>query len=198
MDERIAYYLLLVEEALYRLGVQPKTARQEQPGHWVLKRGSAEVVAAVRPGPDNKGLFLTLASPMLELKGDLNQPTLFSHLLQLNRQLVGASFSLTENTILLTACYDLLVATPDQLARSLDAITFFADKLDDELKQQFPLDDRPPMGFARTLSQQEPRVPTPDPGTSPTPITATQDQAAQAAPTSTDSNLGGWSSSYSL
>lgn len=162
MNERAQYFLSLVEEALYRIGITPAQARAEQPGQWQLKRGSAEVVLAVRPGADTKGIYLTMVSAVMEAPEPT--PELMADLLRLNQQMVGAAFAISEGTVVLTATLDLVAKSPDGLAKQIDLVTYYADTLDDELKSRYAIQERPPFGFARIYAGGSPKTaPVPSP-----------------------------------
>lgn len=148
MQGPLPYYAALIEEAFRRLGIAPKDARTKQPANWVLRRGTAEIAVTLHPGPEKKGLFLRMLSPIVEVT-EHNCSQLRQDVLQLNYQLTNAAFSEFEGVIYLVHTQDATLLTPDQAARAFDSFSYFADSLDEQLQEKFKFEKRPPIGFNR-------------------------------------------------
>jgi len=162
----LSYYNSLLEEGLRLIRVAPEQARLTQANHWMIKRGSARVRIRLVAGPEQKRLFWAMEAPMLQLPPNL-AGMLMPELLYLNHQLYGASFSVVEDIVYLTQTGEMAEASPTSLAKRMDAISYLADKLDDELlarvKNLQPEHiDRPAIGFQRPEAPV--RAPQDEPG----------------------------------
>jgi hypothetical protein len=129
-----------VEATLKKLGLDPAQARVKQTDDQVsytLQRGSASVLVTVVHRPEQKAVFLRVASPVL-IPGEDKHEALYKRLLELNAAgLSNAAFGLLGGKV---------VAVSERPAEGLDAheveqvirhLSAVADTYDDRLVKEF-------------------------------------------------------------
>jgi hypothetical protein len=130
----------LVDATLTKLGLDAAAARvkdEELQTSWTLQRGSASVLITAIARPEQKGVFLRVASPVLVLpEGD--HSGLFRRLLELNvAGLANAAFGVMGDRVIAVSerpAPGLDQNEVEQMIRHLSAV---ADTYDDRLVKEF-------------------------------------------------------------
>lgn len=129
-----------VEATLKKLGIDPKQAQvkaTEDQASYTLMRGSASVLVTVVHRPEQKAVFLRVASPVLVPAED-NREGLYKRLLELNAAgLANAAFGLLGGKVVAVSerpAEDLDAGEVEQVIRHLSAV---ADTYDDRLVKEF-------------------------------------------------------------
>jgi len=129
-----------VEATLKKLGIDPKQAQVKATDDQVtytLMRGSASVLVTVVHRPEQKAVFLRVASPVL-VPGESNHEGLYKRLLELNAAgLANAAFGLLGGKVVAVSerpADGLDAGEVEQVIRHLSAV---ADTYDDRLVKEF-------------------------------------------------------------
>lgn len=129
-----------VESVIAKLGIDVAKARvKDAPDQasYTLMRGSASVIVSVVHRPEQKNVFLRVASPVLVLPPS-NHEALFKRLLELNTAgLANAAFGLLGDKVVAISerpAAGLDADEVDQMIRHLSAV---ADTYDDRLVKEF-------------------------------------------------------------
>ncbi|GAB3985650.1 hypothetical protein GCM10028807_01360 [Spirosoma daeguense] len=110
--------------------------------NWLWKRGSAGIEVLIETLNFQDGSrrdFLRIFSPLMDIPAN-NLLGFYRHLLELNDQKLGVKLSIMPNTQKVYATDDRDIKGMDyyELSMFISDLEIWADKLDDELKAQFP------------------------------------------------------------
>ncbi len=129
-----------VEATLKKLGLDPQKALVkdvENQATYTLMRGSAAVLVTVVHRPEQKAVFLRVASPVL-VPAEGNREALYKRLLELNASgLANAAFALLADKVVAVSerpAENLDPGEVEQMVRHLSAV---ADTYDDRLVKEF-------------------------------------------------------------
>jgi hypothetical protein len=128
----------LVEEVIEELGLSPlqnRLAHNPDAPAWALTKGSAEVYIFLNPAP--QGAYLQVVSPIVEAP-DSGLLPLFRRLLELNaEELVGASFGLRGNSVVLSTDRPVHDIDRSEVREMILRVGLYADHFDDVLVSEF-------------------------------------------------------------
>ncbi len=132
-------YSGLVENFLRHVGFkEPEKCRLESSGKeragWCIPRGSATTFIFLEDTEDRNAL--RIESPILRLP-DHNILPFYRRCLEINTRLRGCALAAQDDAIVLVSDRPLEGLDPEELARGIDSLTFYADNLDDELSKEF-------------------------------------------------------------
>lgn len=138
---QIKHFADLIENVITDLNLSPEESRLSPVNShsyaWGLQKGSAQVFINLTCESDdsNSPPLLQINSPVLRLPEKLEKQTaLFRHLLQLNvDEVVGASFGLQNDTVILLAKRSIEGLDRDEIKEMLLRIGYYADQFDDLL-----------------------------------------------------------------
>jgi len=140
VDELFEKTKTTVEATLKKLGLDPAAALLKQTGDlatYTLMRGSAAVLVSVVHRPEQKAVFLRVASPVLVPAADKREG-LYKRLLELNAGgLANAAFGLLNDMVVAVSerpAENLDPGEVEQIIRHLSAV---ADTYDDRLVKEF-------------------------------------------------------------
>lgn len=110
--------------------------------NWRWKMGSAEIEVFIQTLNFQNGFrrdFLRIFSPLMDIPTN-NILAFYRHLLELNDTKLGVKFSILPNSQKVYATFERDIKGMDynELSSCIADVEFWADKLDDELKAQFP------------------------------------------------------------
>ncbi len=132
----------LVEDAVRRLGLDPKTVRMAAPPGtehaWSLMRGSAGVAVFLRAAKEGEtSPWLRVVSPIVRV--DAGQEVgLYKRLLELNAQGLGAvAFGLVQDRVVVVAERRTLDLEPAELEHLVNRVGVVGDHYDDQLITRF-------------------------------------------------------------
>jgi len=101
---------------------------------WWLKEGSAKIYIMCLE--DHKGPVLRITSPILHFPQSKREEFLL-RLLEINRDLSGVALAAFNEVVLVTAQRSTIGLDQEELNELIWAVSFVADKLDDDLCTQF-------------------------------------------------------------
>ncbi len=137
-------YYKTVEDAIQRLGVDPKTCRTTEPNKWYLHRGKADVVVFVRESMmynDTKKYAVVALSPIYLVKDELIQANrvgeLLEFLMKINHNFIMERFSLESNIVFLSVTAFMDDMTDASMSLLLDSQSFYAQAFADRLEAEF-------------------------------------------------------------
>lgn len=139
--QAIQHYYNLVEEVIRDLGVDPATARGDQPGQWNMRLGSASVWVDVFQSKDAQGNlmdygYLQMLAPVCDVPVD-NQAIFTMELLQTNHTLYGVGFTIYGNRAYIKAIRELEGLDKSEVRSTFDRVGIYADDYDDKLKAKY-------------------------------------------------------------
>ena len=131
-------YSEVVEAVLQHGGADPKEARLEGSGTeragWRIQRGSAPVFILLEDSGERSAL--RIESPILRLPS-ANLLPFYRRCLEINDRLRECALAVRDDVILLVSDRPLEALEPQEVAQSIDILSFAADNLDDELAKEF-------------------------------------------------------------
>jgi hypothetical protein len=136
-------YYKTVEDAIQRVGVDPKTCRTDQANKWFLHRGAADVVIFVRESlmyNDTRRYTVVTLSPVFLMPVDMSdemKSKLQTHLLEVNHKFITERFSIDENVVFLSATTFLDDVDDVSLSIIIDSQSFYAQGFAQELQATF-------------------------------------------------------------
>jgi hypothetical protein len=89
-----------VENAIQKIGLDPKKFRGQQAGEWTLLRGEYSIWIDVWDDPVEQVAYMQVVAPVMEIP-DESPTVLYAELLQLNLQLCGIAFAVHGEKIVL-------------------------------------------------------------------------------------------------
>lgn len=134
-------YYDLVESVIAGLGAPIEDCRVKDNngnaivGQWNLQKGSATVYVDVYATQDGYAYFC-IASPVMKIETP-KEKELFQKLLILNHDMYAASFSIHNGWVWLRILRECDGMDENECRASFDRVGWYADKYDDELKNEF-------------------------------------------------------------
>jgi len=129
-----------VEATLKKLGLDPKQAMvkaSDDVASYTLQRGSASVLVTVVHRPEQKTVFLRVASPVLVPAEDKRE-ALYKRLLELNAAgLANASFGLLHDKVVAISERPAENLDPGEVEQMIRHLSAVADTYDDRLVKEF-------------------------------------------------------------
>lgn len=128
----------MIERYLKSVGLTKKDTFLEDSEVWRWTRGSAEIRVFMKDG-GNSRTYLCIHSPLMDIPSE-NQPEFYRHLLDMNFNHLGIKLSTEETANKVYAIYerDIEGLDIDELVTCIRDLEWWADKLDDELQEQYP------------------------------------------------------------
>ncbi|CAN5255532.1 hypothetical protein BH09BAC5_BH09BAC5_04630 [soil metagenome] len=139
--QAIQHYYNMVEEVIRDLGVDPSTARGDQPGQWNMRLGSASVWIDVFQSKDKDGNFidygyLQILAPICDVPMD-RVADFSMELLQTNHTLYGVAFTIYNNKSYIKSIRELEGLDKSEVRATFDRVGIYADDYDDVLKAKY-------------------------------------------------------------
>jgi hypothetical protein len=129
--------VVLVEQTIRGLGVDPGESRTQRPGHvaYALRRGSARILVAVHaPFGELAEGRIRVVAPVVRMPAPDREAALCRRLLEANaNELVGAAFAISGQEVVVVSertVKDLDASEVDAMIRNVGRV---ADRYDDEL-----------------------------------------------------------------
>lgn len=142
LDEQFRRVTEMVHCYVESIGLSRDQIYNPESKNWRWKIGSANVEVFIQTLTFSNGSrrdFLRIFSPIIEIPTN-NILGFYRHLLELNDSNLGVKLSILPNTQMVYASYERDIKGMDysELSTCISDLEFWADKLDDELKSQFP------------------------------------------------------------
>jgi hypothetical protein len=128
----------MIEDVLVELGHFLNECRDDLDGairSWKVKKGSAEVRISLVHRDDFT--HFRIAAPVMTLGARTDKVALYTHLLELNRELCGAAFALLDDLVLIVAERSTLDLDRSEVMDVVARIQKYADDHDDILAAQY-------------------------------------------------------------
>jgi uncharacterized protein (DUF1786 family) len=129
-----------VEATLKKLGLDPAKSlvkSSDDQASYTLMRGSAAVLVTVVHKPEQKAVFLRIASPVL-VPGESNREGLYKRLLELNAGgLANAAFGLLQDRVVAVSERPAENLDPEEVEQMIRHLSAVADTYDDRLVKEF-------------------------------------------------------------
>ncbi len=128
-----------VEEGIRMLEIDPADARGQKEGQWDFDRGSAKVAVGVTSTDRFPNGYFYVSSIVMETKdvAEDKMPELYKQLLELNATLVNMRFAFNRDVIFLISNRDANGLDPQEVAITINELSYYADMLDDRLQEEF-------------------------------------------------------------
>lgn len=126
-----------IEEAIRHFGVDPDEFKVEGQYKWKLSRGSASIRVRIFDYDETRH-GVEVCAYMMHLPEDPdNRSGLFQTVLTMNDSMVGNWFSIRENYLYLISNRDIEGLDKEEVVRTIDDLSYYADRYDDKLKADF-------------------------------------------------------------
>ena len=129
-----------VEATLKKLGLDPKQAlakSNDDLASYTLMRGSAAVLVTVVHRPEQKAVFLRVASPVMT-PAEGNHEALYKRLLEMNAAgLANAAFALLQDKVVAVSERPAENLDPGEVEQMIRHLSAVADTYDDRLVKEF-------------------------------------------------------------
>jgi hypothetical protein len=128
-----------VEKGIFMMGVEPESARADKAGQWDFNRGSASIAVGLTVNDRfPNGYFYVTSVLMSEMDVPPSRKEEFYYtLLDINATLVNMQLAVTEGWVLLISNRDAVGLDEVEVAIAINELSFYADELDDQLKDNF-------------------------------------------------------------
>lgn len=131
---------LLVENLLRSHGVDPgrhllSDSDTEGSCSWLIRAGSALVVLSVFEVGGSG--YLRVTSPIVHLPSPYRREEFFRRLLDLNAEMVSAALATVGDEVHVVSVRPLKDLDPSEAADLIGRVCYYADKLDDQLVEEF-------------------------------------------------------------
>lgn len=129
-----------VEATLKKLGLDPAKSlvkATDDQASYTLMRGSAAVLVTVVHRPEQKAVFLRIASPVM-VPAEENREALYKRLLELNAAgLANAAFGLLQDKVVAVSERPAENLDPGEVEQMIRHLSAVADTYDDRLVREF-------------------------------------------------------------
>lgn len=132
MQDLTPYYQM-VERCFVALGIQPETARLEQPGEWTVTKGDSKIHIFVKHIEQNKDDYFWAVSPICELPTEDVRKKFYEELLETNHTLYGAAFTKYDKWIYVKTIRELRGMDVDEMFNLITRVGSYADMYNDIL-----------------------------------------------------------------
>lgn len=138
MSNLLSFYEI-IEKGIDSLGIPPKTARSADDGQWDFNRGSASIaVGIISSDRFPNGCFYV--SSVLMNADDVpleKKEAFYKSMCETNTSLVNMKLCLDENMVHLISNRDAIGLDVEEVATTINSLSYYADLLDDILKESF-------------------------------------------------------------
>ncbi|MBU6340166.1 MAG: hypothetical protein KGS48_01620 [Bacteroidetes bacterium] len=146
VDTFEAHYLKVVEMVhcyAESVGLSRDSVYNKETKAWLWRKGSAQIEVLIQRLSFENGSrrdFLRIFSPIMDVPSTTNLIGFYRRLLELNDIKLGIKFSMVPNSPKVWASYERDTQGIDfqELTTVISDFEYWADKLDDELKAEFP------------------------------------------------------------
>ena len=149
----VNHFLTIVEEAIGKLGIDPKITRTQQKGQWVVQKGTATIAIDIFTTRQVNGpLFFGVMSPIMKVPESDKIP-FFQEILSLNHQMINAAFSVQQDHLFIRATRRIDGMDQQEAFDMITMVGQTADDYDERLQAKYP--HRRPIGFVQGQGASE-------------------------------------------
>jgi hypothetical protein len=148
MNDIVASVNAMIERYVTSVGLDKNKCYDSMKNSWNWRIGSASIQVYVQAVPLSSGAiryYLRIFSPLMEIP-TYNETYFYRYLLELNDSKLGVKLSVLGNWVYATYERDVVGMDYDELSTCIADLEWWADTLDDQLKQKFsapPAGERP-------------------------------------------------------
>ncbi len=128
-----------VEEALKMAGIDPILCRSEAEGQWNLKKDDLEVWIDLLPIEQNDRTYLQIMSPIALVPAD-NTLAFLSELLEINYQIIDASFCVFEGGAYLKIMREIDTLRADDVLLAINRVGYYASVVEKDLTEKYKVE----------------------------------------------------------
>jgi len=135
----LSKYFEIVEKGIDMLSIGPEAARGEKDGQWDFDRGSAKIAVGVTSTerfPNGYFYVSSIIMDAAQVAADRKE-TLYQSLLEMNATLVNMRFAFNKDVIFLISNRDANGLDPEEVAITINELSYYADLLDDRLQKEY-------------------------------------------------------------
>ena len=132
----LPFYEKMVNDLIASHGLDPEKCRYRPKTLWSAYRGSALIYTEIFPL--NDVYYIEISCPVMKIPSK-NLLPFYRRLLEINYQLIGVKFFLKQDILYLSANRELKGLDAEELKLMEDRVSFNADKLDDQLIEEFKI-----------------------------------------------------------
>ena len=129
----------MIERYIVSVGLDKTKCYDAMKNTWNWRIGSASIQVFVQSVPLSSGAiryYLRIFSPLMEIPS-VNETYFYRYLLELNDSKLGVKLSVLGNWVYATYERDVVGMDYDELSTCIADLEWWADTLDDQLKQKF-------------------------------------------------------------
>ncbi len=134
--EDITKYYQMVENCIRALGVDPAVCRDQNPGQWNLKRGSAAVWIDVFKRPEDKWGYFQCMAPICDVPV-ANREAFYTEVLEINHNLYGVGFTKFKDKIYIKTIRELEDLSESEITSQMNRVGIYADDYDDYFQNKY-------------------------------------------------------------
>lgn len=129
----------VIEKGIQSLGIAPATTRGAQPGQWDFKRGSASIAVGITVSERFPNGYFYVNCVMMDgsTVPAAKKEEFYRTLLETNTSVVNMKLCLSKDYVMLLSNRDANGLDPEEVASVINELSYYADLLDDRLKEQF-------------------------------------------------------------
>lgn len=131
--------IVLVENSIRKIGVDPAACKGEKIGQYTLKQGSASVWVDVLFIPRENSTYFQVMSPIMSLVNVSNKLSLYEELLTINDTFYNVAFTIYNNFVWIKTIREVKGLDEDEILAQLRRVGTYADTYDDMLKQKYDI-----------------------------------------------------------
>jgi len=129
----------IIEKGILRMGLEPEMARGENAGQWDFSRGSATIAVGLSQNDRFPNGYFYVTSVLMS-ESDIHvakKEAFYQNLLEINARLVNMQLALSDGWVLLISNRDAAGLDDIEVAITINELSYYADELDDQLKDSF-------------------------------------------------------------
>jgi hypothetical protein len=129
----------IIEKGILKMGIEPETARGQNQGQWDFNRGSASIAVGLTHNDRfPNGYFYVTSVLMSEMDVPATKKEgFYKTLLETNASLVNMQLATSNGWVLLISNRDAEGLDDIEVAIAINELSYYADELDDNLKDNF-------------------------------------------------------------
>ncbi len=138
MSNLLSFYEI-IEKGIDSLGIPPETTRGAEDGQWDFNRGSATVSVGIISSDRFPNGYFYVSSILMnadEVPAEKKE-AFYKSMCETNTSLVNMKLCLDENMVHLISNRDAIGLDAEEVASTINSLSYYADLIDDILKESF-------------------------------------------------------------
>jgi len=126
-------YFQMAERCFTALGIQPESARTEQPGEYTITKGDARIHIFISYIEQNQDYYFWAVAPICEMPHEELRKKFYEELLETNHTLYGAAFTKYDKWIYIKTIREIRGMDVDEMFNLITRVGNYADMYNDIL-----------------------------------------------------------------